>query len=192
MSFGYAVGAAVPGDEFDVGVPFEPAGQRGRRSIREEVDHAVPIEVDNDRAITAALPDRPIADADPERTRRVGHRDAGGDLQHGRAARRHVEVREESCAACTAAGDADPGLRLAKPPRAPDARCEKCHGRLDGGLTSAGRVAAVEPPHLNATAWSAMPIRAGRRDGADDGDGQTGSPARTRGSGRRLRPAAPR
>ncbi|BAR47373.1 hypothetical protein Maq22A_2p42770 (plasmid) [Methylobacterium aquaticum] len=88
------LGRAIPSDEFDAGVPFEPAGYRGCRAIREEIDDAVTVEVDDDRAVTAALPDRPVVDADPDGSRRVGHRHAGDEPQHGRAACRHVEVRE--------------------------------------------------------------------------------------------------
>ena len=141
---------AIPGDEFDAGMPFEPAGYRGCRATREEVDDAATIEIDDNRAVAAALPDCPVVDADPDGSRRVGHRDAGDEPQHGRAACRHVEVREETRAACTAAGEADPGLRLAQPPRAPGTRCEEGHGALGEGSASAGWVEAVEPPHLDA------------------------------------------
>nr|WP_238193025.1 hypothetical protein [Methylobacterium frigidaeris] len=141
---------AIPGDEFDAGMPFEPAGYRGCRAIREEIDDAVTIEIDDDRAVPAALPDRPVVDPDPDGSRRVGHWRAGDEPQNGRTDCRHVEVREETRTACTAAGDADPGLCLAKPPRAPGARREESHGRLGEGPASAGWVAAVEPPHLDA------------------------------------------
>ncbi|MEN3237792.1 hypothetical protein PUR29_30330 [Methylobacterium ajmalii] len=144
------LGRAIPGDEFDAGVPFEPAGHRGCRAIREEIDDAVTVEVDDDRAVTAALLDRPVVDADPDGSRRIGHRHAGDEPQHGRAACRHVEMREETRAACTVAGEADPGLRLAKPPRAPGVRCEEVRRRLREGAASAGRVEAVDPPHLDA------------------------------------------
>nr|WP_245442717.1 hypothetical protein [Methylobacterium terrae] len=107
------LGRAILDDEFDAGMPFEPAGHRGCRTIREEVDGAVAVEIDDDRTVTAALPDRPVVDPDPDRSRRAGHRHAGDEPQHGRTACRHVEMREETRPACTAAGGADPGLRLA-------------------------------------------------------------------------------
>lgn len=85
-------------------MPCDPGGDRRRG---------------DDRAVTAALADRPVVDPDPDGNRRVGHQHAGDEPQHGRAAcrhvDRHVEVREKTRAACTAAGEADPGLRLAKP-----------------------------------------------------------------------------
>ena len=37
------LGRAVPGDDPDVRPPFEPAGQRRRAAVRQEVDHAMAI-----------------------------------------------------------------------------------------------------------------------------------------------------
>ncbi|BCM87589.1 hypothetical protein mvi_60500 (plasmid) [Methylobacterium indicum] len=92
------LGRAIPCDEFDIGVPFEPSASVGA-VLREEVDHMVTVEVDADRTVVAALPDRPTVDPDPDRSGRVGHRQAGNEPQHGRAACRHVQVREETRAA---------------------------------------------------------------------------------------------
>ncbi len=83
------------------------------------------IEIDDDRALAAALADCPVVDADPDGSRRIGHRMQVTSRSTVRAACRHVEVREETRAACTAAGEADPGLRLAKPPRTPGRACAR-------------------------------------------------------------------
>ncbi len=111
-------GRTVSGNDPDVGPPFEPAGQRRRGAIREEVDHAVAIEVNHDRAVAAAFPHRPVVDADVDGRRRVGHRHGPDEPQHGRAARWHAQVLQQTCTARAAAGDADPALRFTQPPRA--------------------------------------------------------------------------
>ncbi len=92
------------------------AGYRGCRAIREEINDAAAVEVDDDRTVAAALPDRPVVDADPDGSRRIGHRRAGDEPQHGRAACRHVEVREETRPA-SAPPQARPTLACASPSR---------------------------------------------------------------------------
>lgn len=58
---------AIPGDECDAGVSFEPAGPRGCGPIGEEVNHAMAVEVDHGRAVSAAHPRLlPVAAMDEE------------------------------------------------------------------------------------------------------------------------------
>nr|WP_246102561.1 hypothetical protein [Methylobacterium terricola] len=142
------LGRAITGDECDAGLPFEPAGHRGCGVIREEVDDAVTVEIDDDRAVSAALPDRPVVDPDPDGSERVGHRQAGDEPQHSRAACWRMEVRKETRARLHR-------RRRCRPWPAPRqaaacARRAEAQGRLGEGPASAGRVEAVEPPSLDA------------------------------------------
>ena len=68
------LGRAVPGHDFDVRSLQEPVGQRRRGAVREEVDDTVPIQVHHDGAVAAALPHRPVVDADVCGCWRVRHR----------------------------------------------------------------------------------------------------------------------
>ncbi len=81
---------AAPGERRGLHLGRTPSSDPGRRVRRrdavrasrlpwvpcdpEEVDDAVTIEIDDDRTVAAALPDRPVVDADPDGSRRIGHR----------------------------------------------------------------------------------------------------------------------
>ena len=70
--------------------------------------------------------------------------------QDGGAARRHAQLRQEPRSGSTAAGDADPPLRLGQPARAPGAGREEIGHRLGEGTPATARVGAVEAPDLDA------------------------------------------
>jgi len=61
------LGRAIPGNDGYAGPPFEPAGQGRGRAIRQQVDDATAVQVDHDRTVAAALPHRPVVDADMDR-----------------------------------------------------------------------------------------------------------------------------
>lgn len=66
---------AVPRDERDCAVLLQPARQRVRSAIGQQVDGCTPFEIDEDRAVGVPAPDRPIVD--PHDARGRGRVDLG-------------------------------------------------------------------------------------------------------------------
>jgi hypothetical protein len=62
---------AVAGDDFDGRVHLQPGRDRRTVPPRQDVDHAPPLRVDQDRAVSVALLPGPIIDADIPRRRTV-------------------------------------------------------------------------------------------------------------------------
>ncbi len=143
------LGRAVPGHDFDARPLQEPAGQRRRGAVREEVEDAVSIQVHHDGAEAAALPHCPVVDADVCGCRRVRHRHGPDHAQHGGAIRRHTQVRQEPCPGSAAAEDADATLRFGQPTRPPGPRRKEIGCRLGEGAPAAAGVRAVETSDLN-------------------------------------------
>ena len=142
-------GRTVPGHDFDVRSLQEPAGQRRRGAVREEVDDAMPIQIHQDNAVAAALPHRPVVDADVSGGLRVRHRHGPDQAQHRGPARRHAQVRQEPRLGSAAADDADPPLRFGQPARPPGPRRNEIGRPLGEGASGAARVRAVEAPDLD-------------------------------------------
>lgn len=140
---------AVPGYDFDVRLLQEPAGQRRRGKVREKVDDAVPVQVHHDGSVAAALPHRPVVDANVCRCRRVRHRHGPDQAQHGGSARWHAQVRQEPRPGGAAADDADPKLRFGQPTRPPSRRRNKIGCGLGEGTSGAAGVRAIEASDLD-------------------------------------------
>ena len=143
------LGRAVPGHDFDVWSLQEPAGQRRSGAVREEVGDAMPIQVHHDGAVAAALPHRPVVDADVRGYRRVRHRHGPDQAQHRGSARRHAQVRQEPRPGSAAADDADPPLRFGQPTCPPGPRRDEIGRLLGEGAPGAARVGAVKASDLH-------------------------------------------
>ena len=107
------------------------------------------IQVHHDGAVAAALPHRPVVDADVCGCRRVRDRHGPDQAQHGGATRRHAQVRQEPRPGCAAVDDADPTLRFGQPTRPPGPRRKEIGCRRGEGAPGAAGVRAVEASDLN-------------------------------------------
>src|SRR4051812_24215168 len=58
---------AVAGDERDAGMRLQPGGKTAAGAIREEINWAVTLQVDQDRAVGESLVDRPVVNAEHDR-----------------------------------------------------------------------------------------------------------------------------
>ena len=109
----------------------------------------MPVQVHYDGSVAAALPHRPVVEADVCGCRRVRHRHGPDQAQHRGAARRHVQVRQEPRPGGAAAEDANPPLRFSQQPRAPGARAEEIGHLLGEDVPAAARVRAAEASDLD-------------------------------------------
>ena len=65
---GTAIAAvAVPGDDLDAGTRPQPGLHRRGLAIRQQVDHPVPLQIADQRAVTLTTPPRPVINADDAR-----------------------------------------------------------------------------------------------------------------------------
>jgi len=63
---------AVARRDFDQGMRFEPCGDSVRGSVREQIDHPVPLQVADNTAVALAALVRPVVHADDARRARIG------------------------------------------------------------------------------------------------------------------------
>ena len=110
------------------------------------------VQIDDDRAVGATLPHRPIIDSDMAGWQSFGHRHGLDQTQHCGGAGRHAQRGEETGATLAAAGDADTALNLGEPSRASSMRLDQPRPSFSEGASSTRRIGAVEPPHLDAEA----------------------------------------
>jgi hypothetical protein len=118
-----------------------------RSGRRQEVDDAVGVEVDEDRTVRAAPPQRPVVHA--ERARRLAGRQRGAadEAQQRVGARRHRQARCEPRPGLGPDRDAQRALRRRQAAGAPGAWGEQAGDALGEGATAATAIAAVESAH---------------------------------------------
>ena len=103
--------AAIPRDHADTGACVEPRRDRIGGALGEQIDHAMPCEVAEDRAVASPFLPRPVVHTnhlgpDGERERCRAH-----EAQQRLVARWHPEVAGETGTGLAAEGDADLGER---------------------------------------------------------------------------------
>ncbi len=99
--------AAIAADNLGTGVRFQPRFQARGGAIREQVDRAMRLQVDEDRAVSAPFLQAPVVHAEyarrlDRRERRLGHRPAQGVAAH-----RDPQVGQQARAGRAAHGDAE-------------------------------------------------------------------------------------
>ena len=100
--------AAVAGDDLDAGMRPQPGRQAAAGAIGQEIDGAVPLQVDQDRAVGQALVDRPVVDAEHGRRRqRQPRAPARIKPQQGVGADRHPELGRQPRPGLAPEGDGD-------------------------------------------------------------------------------------
>tara|TARA_R110002020_G_scaffold67188_9_gene176680 strand:+ start:559 stop:1041 length:483 start_codon:yes stop_codon:yes gene_type:complete len=107
---------AIPCDDFDTGPLVEPVAHCSRGAIGQEINWAMALEIDDDRAIAQPLLHGPIIDADDGGLRRDRLRHSADKTQDRVAARRHRKLSRKATACCAAECNPDLRLRLGKPP----------------------------------------------------------------------------
>lgn len=108
---------AVACDHLDPWPLPQPAGQRGRSAVRQEINHPTPLQIDDDRAVAASTAFRPVIDADHARSSLVRQRQSVEQAQHGVGAGRHGQPGQQPRAGFAAQRGAGPALRLGQPAR---------------------------------------------------------------------------
>ena len=102
------VGAgAVAGDDLDAGMRLQPGGEALAGAIGQQVDRAVALEVDQDRAVGQPLVDRPVVDAEHGRRRQLGLGGAADQAQQGVGADRHPALGRQPRPRLAAEGDGE-------------------------------------------------------------------------------------
>jgi hypothetical protein len=100
---------AVATDDCDTGMLQKPCREGLRAPIREEIDGAMALQIDEDTAIDATAPEGKIIHAQDARRRLLGKGEAADLFEQGVAADLHTEMMKESRSRFTAErkGDMD-------------------------------------------------------------------------------------
>ena len=103
--------ATVAADHLHPGVPPEPVREGVGSAVRQEIDHAPPLEVAKDRAIPPATAPRPVVH--PEHARGLARRLRRAAAEHaeqGGGADRHGQPERQARSGLAAQGEADVAL----------------------------------------------------------------------------------
>jgi len=109
---------AVTRDGPDPAVAPEPVGQRRGAPVRQQVDHAMPLQVDENGPIGSALAAGPVVDAEHARSRASRQGQAADQAQNCVATRRHADLRQHARARLAAKENTHTTLRRRQPVRA--------------------------------------------------------------------------
>ena len=150
----HAVGVGpgtIPGDDLDARVLPQPGRQGLGLAVRQEVEHAVPLEVDEDGPITMATTPGPVIDRQhPHGWPRL--RDGAGAPRHPQqriGADGHGQPHGEAGADLATGGEAEMALQVAQP-LGPPGRGRRGVGAPFGeGDPRTGRLQAAEAPGLD-------------------------------------------
>jgi hypothetical protein len=99
--------SAVAADQFDGLVGLKPVLGRGHRSIRQQVDHLMSLQINQEGAIALATPPSPVINANDLDVcdRRHWHQVEGPEER--RVGKRHPELRSQARSRFAGAGEAD-------------------------------------------------------------------------------------
>jgi hypothetical protein len=143
---------AVTSDHLDARMGAQPGREGLSLPVRQQVHHAVALEVDQDRAITVATTPRPVVYRENPRGAR---RSPASGAAHDQAQQRigadgHGQVPGQACPRLAAERDAKFMVHRVEPlGPAREPQRNPAQG-LSKGLPGTGRVAAVEPLDLDA------------------------------------------
>ena len=139
-------------DDLDARVSAQPPGQGLGLPVRQEVDHCVALQVDQDGPVAAAPAPCPVIDGQDARSgwRLVVVSGLARHAQQRVRADRHGQPLGQALAGLAAEGQSQAALQAAQALGPPCG--EGCNTRqaLGEGLAGAGRIKATEPPHLDA------------------------------------------
>jgi hypothetical protein len=107
---------AIATDRGDRRVPGEPGGDAGRRAVRQEIDHPMRQEIDEDGAIAMPPPPGPLVDPDGLQGGNVGYRGRPHQPEEGGRTGRQPQLGGESGTRVPSQSDAD-GLQGVDQPR---------------------------------------------------------------------------
>src|SRR3954471_12093715 len=138
---------AVAGDGADPAVAPKPVGQRWGAPVRQQVDNAMPLQVDENRPVGRALAQGPVVDTQDARGWPPRQGQAAHQAQHRVTARWHAEVPQHPPGRLAAQGDADPTLRRGQAMRTMRMRRNQPRQPLDKGLPQTGGITAVQASH---------------------------------------------
>jgi len=141
-------GRTVACHDLDPGPLLQPCRNRRGRAIRQQVDYALPFQIEHDRAVGPPLAQRPVVHGhDPQRLQ-LRQRQPPDQAQHRVRAHRHGQMMKQPGTRLAAKHRANSTLSLAQPAGATRMGCHQLRQALGKSAPGAGRIAAVEPPHL--------------------------------------------
>ena len=109
------IAASVPADDFDLRLGFQPTFQRIRRTVWQQIDHTVILQIAQDRSRTLAPPKGPIIHSH-DVSIRGGRSGTGADSpQQGIRTARHPQNLGQTASGFSAQSHAQLDLRLIQP-----------------------------------------------------------------------------
>ena len=141
------LGRAVACDDLHLRLAAEPGGQRQGGAVRQQVNGALPFEVDQDGAVAPTLAQRPVIDSDDVRPAPARQRHASDRSQHGGSARRHGELQQQPSGGLTTKGEPGSGMSLSEAAGALGMAAEQAREAFGKGAARAARMAAGEAAH---------------------------------------------
>ena len=138
---------AVACDNLDPWPLPQPAGQRGRGSVGQEIDHAALLQINDDRAVAASLALRPVIDPDDAGRGLMRQGNSVEQAQHGVGADRHGQPGQQPRTRFAAQHSASPALSLDQPACALGEGRHQLRYAFSEGLAGTDCVTTVEPAH---------------------------------------------
>ena len=142
---------AIPTDDFDAGMCFQPGRKRRRLAIRQQIDHLSSFQIDQDRAVPPTALKGEVVHAQHARWRRDPDRVASDQAQHGVGAGRRAEIGQPSrqAGACLAAqGKAHQGERVRQRDRATRVGRDDLGEPLGEDTARTGRLITEKAPQM--------------------------------------------
>ena len=136
----------IAGDHLHAGVVAQPSGEGAGVAVGQQIHDLAALEVDQDRAVAAALAPRPLVHPEHARRRRLGACRRFGEPQERVGAGGHRETRREPGSRLAAKGEGDLALDVGEALAAPGEGTGDAGQPLGEGPPRAGGLGAEEAP----------------------------------------------